>query len=178
MNVEKTDLEGVYIIDNFVAEDVRGKFVKIFNKNDFETNNINLDIRESYFSLSHKNIIRGMHFQTPPKAHEKLVYVAYGSIVDVVVDLRKNSPTYKKFISVELSAINRKSIFIPKGLAHGFLSKEDHTITVYNVAIEYDAKTDQGIRFDSFGFDWGIKVPILSKRDLQFESINEFKSPF
>ena len=63
-------------------------------------------------------------------------------------------------------------------MAHGFLSKEDHTITVYNVATEYDAKTDQGIRFDSFGFDWGIKVPILPKRDLQFESINEFKSPF
>ena len=89
MNVEKTDLEGVYFIDNFVAEDARGKFVKIFNKNDFETNNINLDIRESYVSLSHKNIIRGMHLQTPPKAHEKLVHVAYGSIVDVVVDLRK-----------------------------------------------------------------------------------------
>lgn len=178
MKIQKTALEGVFIIDNFVAEDERGTFVKTFNKNDFEDNGLHLNIRESYFSVSHKDVLRGMHFQLPPSDHEKLVYVATGSIIDVVVDLRKKSSTYSKYISVELSALNRKSIFIPKGLAHGFLSKEDNTITVYNVATEYDSKADCGIKYDSFGFDWKIENPILSERDLKFDSITNFNSPF
>jgi dTDP-4-dehydrorhamnose 3,5-epimerase len=116
----------------------------------------------------------------PPSDHEKLVYVPVGSILDVVVDLRKKSLTYKKFISVELSAANRKSIFIPKGLAHGFRSMEDNTITVYNVATEYDSKSDQGILFDSFGFDWQSEQVIMSSRDKEFMSLDRFceNNPF
>lgn len=180
MNIEKTALEGVYIINNFVAQDERGTFVKTFNLNDFENNNLNFDIRESYYSISRKNVIRGMHFQLPPSDHEKLVYVPFGSILDVVVDLRKKSLTYKKFISIELSASNRKSIFIPKGLAHGFKSMAENTITVYNVATEYDSKADQGIKFDSFGFDWEAKDIIISARDTGFMTLDCFceNNPF
>lgn len=180
MNIEKTALEGVYIINNFFAQDERGTFVKTFNKLDFKKNELNLDIRESYFSISKKGVIRGMHFQLPPSDHEKLVYVPFGSILDVVVDLRKKSLTYKKFISIELSAENRKSIYIPKGLAHGFKSLVDETITVYNVATEYNPKADAGIQYDSFGFDWQLKNPILSKRDLDFQGLATFceNSPF
>jgi dTDP-4-dehydrorhamnose 3,5-epimerase len=180
MNIEQTALEGVYIINNFVAKDDRGTFVKTFNKQSFENDGLHFEIRESYFSISHKNVIRGMHFQLPPSDHEKLVYVPVGSIVDVVVDLRKESPTYKKHISVELSAANRKSIFIPKGLAHGFKSLEDNTITVYNVGTEYDATCDQGILFDSFGFDWQSEQVIMSSRDKEFMSLNSFceNNPF
>ena len=180
MNIEATALEGVYIITNFVAQDERGTFVKTFNKQNFENDGLHFEIRESYFSISQKNVIRGMHFQLPPSDHEKLVYVPVGSIVDVVVDLRKKSPTYKQFISVELSAANRKSIFIPKGLAHGFKSMEDNTITVYNVATEYDSKSDQGIGFDSFGFDWQTNQVIMSSRDKEFMTLDRFceNNPF
>ena len=180
MNIEPTAIEGVYIINNFVAQDDRGTFVKTFNKQNFANTGLNFEIRESYFSISHKNVIRGMHFQLPPNDHEKLVYVPLGSIVDVVVDLRKNSLTYKKFISIELSAANSKSIFIPKGLGHGFKSMEDNTITVYNVATEYDSKSDQGIHFDSFGFDWHTNAEIMSSRDKEFMTLNRFceNNPF
>ena len=180
MNIEQTALEGVYIINNFVAQDERGTFVKTFNKKNFEDVGLNFEIRESYFSISKKEVIRGMHFQLPPSDHEKLVYVPIGSIIDVVVDLRKESQTYKKHISVELSAANRKSIFIPKGLAHGFKSMEDNTITVYNVATEYDSKSDKGIHFDSFGFDWQTNAEIMSARDKEFMTLNHFceNNPF
>jgi dTDP-4-dehydrorhamnose 3,5-epimerase len=174
MNIEQTELEGVFIINNFVAQDNRGTFVKTFNRNNFRNNKIPFEIRESYFSISHKNVIRGMHFQMPPSDHEKLVYVPLGAIVDVVVDLRKESTTYKKYISVELSADNRKSIFIPKGLAHGFKALEDNTITVYNVATEYDASCDQGILYNSFGFDWNSDSVIVSSRDKEFMTLERF----
>lgn len=180
MNIEPTALEGVYVINNFVAQDERGTFVKTFNKHNFDNEGLNFEIRESYFSISQKDVIRGMHFQLPPSDHEKLVYVPVGSIIDVVVDLRKNSLSYKKFISVELSAANRKSIYIPKGLAHGFKSMEDNTITVYNVATEYDSNSDQGIKFDSFGFDWQTNTVIMSSRDKEFMTLDRFceNNPF
>jgi len=180
MKFEETKLKGVFIISNFNATDDRGLFVKTYNKNAFEEAQVHIEIRESYFSISNQDVIRGMHFQLPPDDHKKLVYVPKGKIVDVVVDLRKNSATYQQHISVELSADNKKSIFIPKGLAHGFKSLEDHTITVYNVATEYNPTADAGIRFDSFGFDWQTESPILSKRDLEFESLQIFSenNPF
>ena len=178
MKIESTVLEGVYIIDNFNATDERGLFVKTFNSNTFKENILDFKIRESYYSVSKKNVIRGMHFQLPPHDHEKIVYVPKGSILDVVLDLRKKSKTYKKFISVTLSGVNKKSIFIPKGLAHGFKSLENDTITVYNVAIEYNSKADMGVRFDSFGFNWDTEEPILSQRDKAFDFFNEFETPF
>jgi dTDP-4-dehydrorhamnose 3,5-epimerase len=180
MNIEQTALEGVYIINNFMAQDVRGTFVKIFNKKNFEDAGLNFEIRESYFSISKKEVIRGMHFQLPPSDHEKLVYVPQGSIIDVVLDLRKKSLSYKQFISIELSAANRKSIFIPKGLAHGFKSMEENTITCYNVTTEYDSKSDKGIHFDSFGFDWQTNEVLLSTRDKEFMTLDRFckNNPF
>ena len=174
MKAEKTNIEGVYIIDNFNAADNRGLFVKTFNGNYFENNILDFKIRESYYSVSKKNVIRGMHFQLPPHDHEKLVYVPKGSILDVVVDLRKKSKTYKNFFSVKLSEKNNKSIFIPKGLAHGFKSLKNDTITVYNVTNEYNPNLDMGVRFDSFGFQWRISRPIISKRDSEFLTIDDF----
>jgi len=180
MHIEPTALEGVFIITNFVAQDERGTFVKTFNKQNFVNYGLNFEIRESYFSISQKDVIRGMHFQLPPSDHEKLVYVPVGSIIDVVVDLRKKSLTYKQCISIELSATNRKSIFIPKGLAHGFKSLDNNTITVYNVATEYDSTCDEGILFDSIGFDWKADEVTMSARDKEFMSLDRFceNNPF
>lgn len=180
MTLVNTLLEGVFIIDNFNATDDRGLFVKTFHKNTFQQLKLTFEIRESYFSVSKRDVIRGMHFQLPPHDHEKLVFVPKGAIVDVVVDLRQKSSTYLRHISVELSEHNKKSIFIPKGLAHGFKSLQDDTITVYNVATEYNPTADEGIHYNSLGFEWEIKSPILSKRDQEFPSLQEFssKNPF
>jgi dTDP-4-dehydrorhamnose 3,5-epimerase len=180
MKIERTEIEGVFIIDNFNAADDRGLFVKSFNKNTFKENNLDFEIRESYYSISNKNVIRGMHFQLPPYDHEKLVYVPKGSIIDVIVDLRKESKTFKQFISVELSDKNKKSIYMPKGFAHGFKSLEDDTITVYNVATEYNQKADMGVRFDSFGFNWHCEKMIISNRDVNFDTFSDFNeyNPF
>jgi dTDP-4-dehydrorhamnose 3,5-epimerase len=174
MNFEPTLLEGVYIIHNFIAKDERGLFVKTFNKNAFKELNLDFEIKESYYSISNKNVIRGMHFQLPPYDHEKLVYVPKGSILDVIVDLRKKSKTYKKHISINLSEENKKSIFIPKGLAHGFKSMKQGTITVYNVASEYNADFDNGIKFDSFGFNWASEDIVMSNRDKEFQRLDSF----
>ena len=172
--MEETALEGVYIINNFNAIDNRGLFAKTFNKNYFNENNLDFEIKESYYSVSNKNVIRGMHFQLPPNDHEKLVYVPKGSIIDVVLDLRKESKTFKQFISVELSDENKRSIFIPKGLAHGFKSLRNDTITVYNVSTEYDEKSDQGITYNSFGYNWNSDEIIMSNRDKEFKSLDSF----
>jgi dTDP-4-dehydrorhamnose 3,5-epimerase/CDP-3, 6-dideoxy-D-glycero-D-glycero-4-hexulose-5-epimerase len=180
MKIERTEIEGVFIIDNFNATDGRGSFIKTFNSNTFKDNRLDFEIRESYYSVSKKNVIRGMHFQLPNNDHEKLVYVPRGSILDVIVDLRKKSQTYKQHISINLSDKNKKSIYIPKGLAHGFKSLENETITVYNVATEYSAASDMGIKYDSFGFDWEVDKPILSARDLSFNTLEDFNdiNPF
>lgn len=180
MKIEVTEIEGVFIIDNFNSYDNRGLFVKSFNKETFKNKNLNFDIRESYYSVSKKNVIRGMHFQLPPYDHEKLVYVAKGSILDVILDLRKNSKTYKQHISINLSEKNKKSVFIPKGLAHGFKSLEDGTITVYNVSLEYNADFDCGIKYDSFNYNWDSDKIIISNRDKDFKSLDSFSqiNPF
>ena len=180
MTFEETKLKDVFIINNFSASDDRGQFVKTFNKNALEEANIGFEIRESYFSISKKGVIRGMHFQLPPFDHEKLVYVAKGAIMDVVIDLRKSSPTYKEFISVELSEHNKKSIIIPKGLAHGFKSLLDDTITVYNVATEHNPNSDMGVRYDSFDHNWDVTEPVVSQRDTNFIHLDTFcrNNPF
>ncbi|WP_100613697.1 dTDP-4-dehydrorhamnose 3,5-epimerase family protein [Confluentibacter citreus] len=178
MKIEKTELLGVNIIDNFVATDERGTFVKTFSNEDFNRKELKFDIKETYYSISKKNVIRGMHFQLPPFEHKKLVFVIQGSIIDVIVDLRKESITYKKSISIELSANNRKALFIPEGFAHGFKSLEDNTITVYHVSSVYNSGADSGIYYDSIDFDWELINPIISERDRLFDKMHEFKSPF
>lgn len=180
MGIEETELKGVFVIHNFNADDYRGTFVKTYNKNAFSDKQIDFEIRESYFSNSHKNVIRGMHFQLPPHDHEKLVYVTSGAVLDVILDLRRESPTYGNYITIELSYESRKSIFIPKGLAHGFKSLKDNTIMVYNVATEYNPEADFGIKYDSFGFNWHGEEHTISERDLSFLTFNEFKqtNPF
>lgn len=180
MKIKETQIKGVYIIENFHVKDNRGSFTKTFHEEFFKKNKLCSEFKESYYSVNNKDVIRGMHFQLPPHDHEKLVYVPKGKIIDIVLDLRKDSETYGKYISIEISEENRYSIYIPKGLAHGFKSLENNTITIYNVSTIYNPKIDFGIRYDSFGYDWGIKNPIISKRDNEFINFEEFKriNPF
>ena len=165
MDIIKTGLNGVFEIHNKAFHDNRGSFVKTFHKDTFKEAGLATNFEESFYSTSKLNVIRGMHFQTPPNAHVKLVYVPIGEILDVVVDIRKDSDSYGKFYYTTLSQDNAKSLYIPEGFAHGFLTKSPITTVVYMTTAVHAPESDMGIHWDSFGFDWPISEPIVSDRD-------------
>jgi dTDP-4-dehydrorhamnose 3,5-epimerase len=168
-------LQGAYVIDMPAFFDDRGTFIKTFHDTTLQQHGVNFILKESYFSLSKKDVIRGMHFQTPPHQHAKVVFCPQGAILDVIVDLRRNSPTYRQFYAQELSAKNHKAYYIPEGFAHGFKSLTDDAITYYLVSSEYSQQHDTGVRYDSIGFDWQCPAPIISARDLSFVKMEEFE---
>lgn len=177
-SLQTTDIHGVYEIEMFHAQDERGSFTKSFHRQTLEAHQLNGDFRESYFSVSSPGAIRGMHFQLPPHDHQKLVYCNAGALLDVVLDLRKGSPTYGKTASFELSGENHKALYIPTGIAHGFKAVKENTMMTYLTGTEYAPEHDAGIRFDSFGFDWSEPRPIVSERDRRFPKFTNFESPF
>jgi len=177
MNFTELNIPGVFVVSNFVSKDERGVFVKTYNSARFREIGFMDDFKESYYSTSYKDVIRGMHFQIPPHDHGKLVYVVEGKILDVILDLRKDSPSFQSCVSVELESMTN-SILIPKGCAHGFLTLTKTATVVYNVTTVYQKETDAGIKWDSFGFDWNITQPIISQRDNEFIPLDMFKSPF
>ena len=173
-----TGFDGLFLLKAVHMNDNRGSFRKLFNADFFRENQLETDLKEIYYSVSRKNVIRGMHFQAPPADHAKIVYVSYGSIKDVVVDLRQESPAYGHYYSVELDADGGYYLYIPKGFAHGFASLEEGTIVNYVQTSVYAPREDSGIRYDSFGFDWEISEPVVSERDRAFPGLNSFKTPF
>ncbi|QNE38410.1 dTDP-4-dehydrorhamnose 3,5-epimerase [Hymenobacter sp. NBH84] len=177
MKVNATTLTGVQLLENFVSQDKRGTFVKTFHAGAFQEHGLAVDFRESYYSISHKNVIRGMHFQLPPHEHDKLVYVTQGEILDVIVDLRPDSPSYRQHLAVSLGE-HARAIYIPRGCAHGFLTLSDTATVVYNVTSVYEPKADAGIRWDSIGFEWPVQAPVVSDRDAAFKSLADFQPTF
>ena len=171
-------LNGAKIITLPSSQDMRGTFTKTFHESSLAEHDIFFTLRESYFSLSKKDVIRGMHFQLPPWQHSKIVFCPQGAILDVIVDLRKDSPTYRQCYAQELSADNLKAYYIPEGFAHGFKSLTEDAMTYYLVSSEYSQPHDTGIKYDSIGFDWGVQAPVLSVRDLSFIPLQDFNSPF
>lgn len=178
MEIKTTEFEGLLVLQNSPLTDDRGLFLKVFNYDFFRNSKLNADFKEFYYSTSNKNVIRGMHFQVPPYHHAKLIYVSHGRILDVVIDLRRSSATYKKHFAIELNDINGKYLYIPVGFAHGFLSLENETIVNYAQTSCYSKEHDSGILFNSFEFEWEIDNPIISDRDLSFVELNNFESPF
>ena len=176
--IEPTPLADAAIIKLPAFQDERGTFIKTFNSPILEAAGIHFELKESYFSYSKKDVIRGMHFQLPPHQHAKIVFCPKGAILDVIVDLRKNSSTYGQFFAHELSEQNHLAYYIPEGFAHGFKALTDDVMTYYLVSSAYSQQHDTGILYNSFGFDWEIINPIISNRDLSFPSIKEFNSPF
>ncbi len=172
-------LPGAKLITLPCFRDDRGAFVKTFNDNAFqEMAAINFELKESYFSFSKKDVIRGLHFQMPPHDHAKIVFCPKGAILDVIVDLRKDSATFGQYEANILSEENNKAYYIPKGFAHGFKSLQDDAMTYYLVSSGYHQASDTGIRWDSIDFDWQCEQPIISQRDRSFLSLTEFDSPF
>ncbi len=178
MRIISTEFSDIKIIESNYSMDDRGSFTKMFNESEFRSMGLQTEYKETYYSKSKRDVIRGMHFQVPPYDHEKLVHVIEGSIVDVVVDLRKDSPNYKKYVAIPLLAERHQSIYIPRGFAHGFRALEDNTVMLYHVASGYHPDSDRGIAYDSIGYDWGTEMPVLSKRDLGFMVLGDFVSPF
>ncbi len=180
MKLIETSLSGCYIIQPKVFRDERGSFVKTFHQKIFDWNQLETKYVEEIYSISHQNVLRGLHFQIPPHQHTKLVYCILGRVIDAVVDLRVGSPTYGQYETFELSQENARVIYIPAGFAHGFYVTSEKAIMVYNLSSVYAPDHDRGIRWDSVGISWPISGvnPILSERDRQFLSFSELKSPF
>lgn len=176
--VKETRLLGCVEVQPRVFEDERGRFVKVFHEDEFRKLGLETDFKEEYHSHSKRCVIRGMHFQTPPSDHVKLVYCVHGEVLDVVLDLRKGSPTYGQAESIRLSAEHGNYLYIPKGIAHGFCAISDVSTLVYKVSTVHDPLNDTGVLWNSFGFNWPTPEPIISARDSSFESLSAFNSPF
>ncbi|MDA9827715.1 dTDP-4-dehydrorhamnose 3,5-epimerase [Flavobacteriaceae bacterium] len=180
MKINKTFIEGLLIIEPQLFKDDRGFFYESYNKNNLDKN-INIVFVQDNESKSFKGVIRGLHFQAPPFEQTKLVRCVSGNILDVAVDLRKNSKTYGKSFSIELSSENNKQLFVPKGFAHGFQVISDEAIVNYKVDNFYNSKSDSGIIWNDkdLSIDWNLDTkPVLSVKDLNLISFKELKSPF
>jgi len=177
MKILKELLPGCFLLQPMHFEDLRGSFVKTYHDETCKALGVNLEIREEFYSISRKNVIRGMHFQLPPHDHEKLVYCTRGAVLDVLLDLR-NRVGYGRVASAELSGENNHLVFIPKGIAHGFAALTDEALMLYKTSTTHAPEVDCGIRWDSFGFDWNIAEPLMSTRDRQHITFADFESPF
>jgi dTDP-4-dehydrorhamnose 3,5-epimerase len=178
ISLVESGLLGCFELQYPVARDHRGDFIKSFNKSTFTAMGFETEFPECFYSVSASRVLRGMHFQLPAADHAKLLYCISGRILDVAVDLRVGSPTYGSYAAFELSAETHTAAYLPRGLAHGYYVLEGPACVMYHVSSEYSPSLDAGIRWDSFGFDWPDKDPIISNRDLQFQSMKDFASPF
>lgn len=178
LKIKKTSIKGCYKIIPEVIKDERGFFVKNFNYDCFYSDNLSSNFVEDYFSKSKKGVIRGMHFQLPPHEHEKVVVCLSGKILDVVLDLRKDSPTFGLYETFDLNSETFEMVYLSKGLAHGFYTKSANALVYYKVTSTYEPNADSGIKWNSFGLKWPLENPILSDRDNSFINFNNFISPF
>ncbi len=166
------DINGPLVIAPHVFQDERGTLVKNF----FASERLGLffsrGVTEAYYTVSQKNVLRGLHFQRAPQEIEKIIQVISGAILDVVVDLRPSSPTFKSIASLRLDGHSKKSIYIPQGFAHGYLCLEPDTCVHYIQAGAYDPTHEAGVHFASIGFDWGVAQPLVSSKDSQLPRLD------
>lgn len=180
MNLElkKTLIPGCYELQPRVLSDARGAFVKTFNRDWFVQLGLCDDWAEQYYSVSGPRVLRGLHFQLPPYDHAKLVYCIVGRVLDVVVDIRKQSPTYGKAVQIDLTAGKGNMVYLAPGLAHGFCTFDESATLVYNLTSQYEPACDAGLRWDSAGISWPEGEYLLSDRDRDLPGLAEFDTPF
>lgn len=168
MRFAATSIKDLFVIEPMVFEDERGFFLESYNKKEFADNGIDVEFVQDNHSRSSKDILRGLHFQKPPFAQDKLVRVTKGEVLDVAVDIRRDSPTFGKWAKVLLSEQNKKMFFVPKGFAHGFLVLSETADFLYKVTNYYNKDSEGGIIWNDpdLKIDWGIDEPILSEKDL------------
>tara|TARA_X000000368_G_C23038042_1_gene715518 strand:+ start:283 stop:822 length:540 start_codon:yes stop_codon:yes gene_type:complete len=175
MKFTQSKILGCQIIENKVIKDNRGVFTKNFNKEIFTKNNIDVNFEESYFSLSKKDVIRGMHFQTSPHEISKLIFCSAGEILDVFLDIRQNSKTFGQYDQIKISSENGIHIYLPEGIAHGFQVLSENATIHYLQSKIYNEVSDAGILWNSFGMNWPVKNPVMSKRDQAFITFDDYK---
>jgi len=177
---ERLEINGLVLVRPDVFKDERGFFMEDYKQSDFHTNGINYDFVQGNHSKSQKNVLRGLHYQLKPAEQGKLVRVIKGEIFDVSVDIRRDSPTYKKWVSVNLSEENKLMLFVPPGFAHGFVTLEDNTEVIYRVTKEYSKAHERGIIWNdpTLNIKWPIENPILSQKDSMWPELNSAESNF
>lgn len=176
----RLEIPDVILIEPKVFGDPRGFFVETYKRSEFIENGICEQFVQDNWSRSCRGTLRGLHFQKPPKAQAKLVTVLHGEVFDVAVDIRKNSPTFGKWVGIHLSDNKPQMLYIPKGFAHGFCVLSDEADFVYKVSDEYCRELDSGIRWNdpTIGIPWPIVEPLLSAKDLQLPLLNEIDAGF
>lgn len=175
----ETKLEGAYVIDLERRDDERGFFARTFCQREFEEKNLNPVIAQANTAFNRrKGTLRGMHFQFPPAAETKLVRCARGAILDIIVDLRPESPTYLEHLAVELTDDNRRALYVPERFAHGYQALEDRTETTYQVGEFYAPSAEGGLRFDdpALGLRWPLPVTEISEKDKGWVLLDDAES--
>jgi dTDP-4-dehydrorhamnose 3,5-epimerase len=180
MQIIESQIPGLLEIVPRVFGDHRGHFYESYNKEAFENIGINFDFVQDNQSLSNAGVLRGLHFQNPPFAQGKLVRVIQGAVLDVVVDIRKGSPTYGKHHKVKLTAENKLMFWIPPGFAHGFLTLEDQTIFSYKCTNLYNKESEGAVLWNDpdLNIDWNADKPMLSDKDLEAQPLKELNTQF
>ena len=182
MEVIKTDIEGLVIIEPKVFKDARGYFFESFSQREFEQKVRKVNFVQDNESMSSYGVMRGLHFQRPPYSQSKLVRCVKGRVLDVAVDIRKGSPTYGKHVAVELTEDNHRQFFVPRGFAHGFAVLSETAVFQYKCDNFYAPEADGGISIkdESLGIDWQIPTEsaLLSEKDLKHLCLADFDSPF
>jgi dTDP-4-dehydrorhamnose 3,5-epimerase len=178
MDLVPLSIDGCLEIRPRVFADDRGTFVKTFHRDAFAQWGLAVDFPEQFYSTSRRGVLRGLHFQLPPHEHAKLVTCLHGRVLDAAVDLRKDSPTYGKHVTVELDAGKGNMVYLPVGMAHGFFTLSESAIVLYNATTVHSPAHDSGVRWDSAGIAWPTTTPIVSPRDSKFVSLAEFQTVF
>jgi dTDP-4-dehydrorhamnose 3,5-epimerase len=180
MKIIKCEIEDLLVLEPQVYEDTRGYFFECYHKEKFRELGIKYEFVQDNQSLSQKNVLRGLHFQKPPYEQGKLVRVFSGRVLDVAVDIRKNSPTYGKWHSTILDPLIKNMYWIPPGFAHGFLTLEDNTVFFYKCTQVYNKESEGAILWNDpvLNIKWGISHPILSEKDKISPLFKDFDSPF
>jgi len=180
METTKTFIKDLLVLQPKVFQDDRGYFYEPYNRKTFAIAGVKEDFVQDNQSLSQKGVLRGLHFQKPPYAQSKLVRVIQGAVWDVVVDIRKNSPTYGKHFGIELSASNKTIFYIPEGFAHGFATLEDNTVFLYKCSDFYNKESEDSILWNDpdLAIPWNMPNPILSEKDKKARAFSSFNTMF
>jgi dTDP-4-dehydrorhamnose 3,5-epimerase len=178
MEVLPTKIEGVLLLRPKVAADERGNLIKSYHRPTFEKLGLEFARAEEFYSVSKRNVIRGMHLQLPPFAYHKCVFCIAGAVLDVVLDLRRQSSTYGMTLVRELNSNNHEMLMIPFGCAHGFAVLSDEATMLYQTDTIHSPSHDGGVRWDSFGLVWPVAEPIVSERDRALPAFSDFVTPF
>jgi dTDP-4-dehydrorhamnose 3,5-epimerase len=178
MVIKESNIPHCYLLQFNARPDSRGTFVKTMQSSVFAGLGLEFSFTESFYSVSHENVLRGMHFQLAPADGAKLIYCLSGVILDVAFDLRKGSPSFGQSAAFELRPELANGVYIPSGVAHGFYVQKGPATVVYQVSAEYNPAMDTGVRWNSIGMKWPSESPIVSERDEDFADFVHFATPF